>query len=129
MTLFESAENYLERILMLEEKREIVRAVDLANDMNFTKPSVSVALKNLRESGLVSVGEGGRLELTDDGRVEAQRVYERHMVIAQLLMGLGVPEGDAFADACRIEHDICDETFACLKEHLKQHIPKTAPEK
>ena len=120
MPLFESAENYLERILMLELKQGSVRAVDLANDMNFTKPSVSVALKNLRESGYVEVGEGGCLLLTESGREEAERVYERHIVIERLLRSLGVPEAEAFADACKIEHDISEATFECLKKHLER---------
>ncbi len=120
MPLFESAENYLERILMLELKQGSVRAVDLANDMNFTKPSVSVALKNLRESGYVEVGEGGSLLLTERGREEAERVYERHTVIERLLRALGVSEAEAFADACKIEHDISETTFECLKKHLER---------
>lgn len=120
MPLFESAENYLERILMLELKQGSVRAVDLANDMNFTKPSVSVALKNLRESGYVEVGEGGNLLLTERGREEAERVYERHTVIERLLRALGVPEAEAFADACKIEHDISEITFESLKKHLER---------
>ena len=120
MALFESAEDYLERILMLELRLGSVRSVDIANDMNFTKPSVSVAIKNLRESGYVEVGEGGALLLTEKGREEARRVLERHTVIGELLMKLGVPESTAFEDACKVEHDLSDVSFERLKEHLER---------
>ena len=116
----ESAENYLEAILMESRTQEKVRAVDICTRLHFSRPTVSVMLKNLRERGFVTT-DGSALLLTDEGRAVAERTYERHCVIAGLLMRLGVSEESAYADACRIEHDISEETFLCMKEHFEKH--------
>lgn len=116
MKRHESSEDYLERILMLQEKGGIVRAIDIANDMSFSKASVSVALKKLKERGLVVVEEkDGNITLTKEGRDLAEHVYERHRVLAQMLIELGVEKETALLDACRIEHDISEETFQKIK--------------
>lgn len=117
MKRYESSEDYLERILMLQEKGGIVRAIDIANDMSFSKASVSVALKKLKERGLVIVDETtGSITLTKEGHELASHVYERHQVLAQMLIELGVEKETALKDACRIEHDISEETFQKIKE-------------
>ena len=116
----ESIEDYLEKVLMLEEKQDLVRAIDLANFMNFSKASVSVALKKLKSYGYVLVDEKtGGITLTKEGRKIAEDTYERHRVIAKALIELGVSEKTASEDACRIEHVISDETFKVIKKHFK----------
>ena len=122
MQIKESAENYLERILILKNKNGMVRSVDIAHAMDFTKASVSVAMKNFRQEGYITVSGDGEIDLTDKGRAIAERIYERHQLIAQALMALGVREETAYADSCKIEHDISDESFSCLKAHLTAHI-------
>lgn len=121
MIIKESAENYLEAILMLKEKNGYVRSIDVANHLNFTKPSVSVAMKGFREDGYITVDDGGNISLTEKGEKIALRVYERHEIIAKALEALGVDEETACRDSCKIEHDISDVTFEKIKEHLKQH--------
>ena len=121
MRLLESGEDYLERILMLKEKHGNVRAIDITNSMNFSKPSVSIALHKLSENGYVVIQNNGAIELTEKGLEVATSVYERHKVISTLLMNLGVSEETALEDACKIEHDLSEETFNALKEHLKKH--------
>lgn len=117
MKRHESSEDYLERILMLKEKGGTVRAIDIANDMSFSKASVSIALKKLKEKGLVLVDENtGSITLTEEGLELASHVYERHQVLAQMLISLGVEKETALQDACRIEHDISEETFQKIKE-------------
>lgn len=114
----ESLEDYLEKISMLKKKKGIVRAVDLASFMSFSKASVSIALKKMKELGLVTVADkGGNIELTSQGQAIAERTYERHEVLSYIFISLGVDEEVARQDACRIEHDISDETFEVLKEH------------
>ncbi len=113
----ESVEDYLEKILMLKEEKEIVRAIDLASFMNFSKASVSVALKKLKSYGYVLVDEStGSITLTEQGESIAKNTYERHKVIAGSLMMIGVNEKVAYEDACAMEHIISDETFEKLKE-------------
>ena len=113
----ESIEDYLEKVLMLKEKQEIVRAIDLATFMNFSKASVSVALKKLKSYGYVHVDENtGSITLTKEGEAIAISTYERHKVIAGSLMRMGVSEKTAYEDACAMEHIISDETFEKLKE-------------
>ena len=114
----ESAENYLETILMLSKKLPVVRAVDIANELGFKKSSVSVAMKQLREKEHIAVSDAGFITLTESGRAIAEMVYERHETITKLLTSLGVPGEIASEDACRIEHVISPESFEALKKHL-----------
>lgn len=120
MQIRESAEDYIERILMLHQSIGLVRAVDIANLMNFSKPSVSIALKKLRQNGYVTIDDGGYISLTDSGREIAERVFERHRLISKLLMALGVDEEVAKEDACRIEHDLSVESFEAIKEYCRK---------
>lgn len=113
----ESAEDYLETILILNSTLGMVRSIDIANDMGFSKPSVSVAMKNLRERGLIEVDDGF-ITLTESGREAAESVYERHRTLTQFLVGIGVSEKTAAQDACKIEHDISEETFERIKAQL-----------
>lgn len=121
MTLHESGEDYLEAILKLREERGQVRSIDVAGELGVTKPSVSVAMKKLREAGHITMDESGLLSLTAQGEAVAQRIYERHRILTQLLMGLGVDEVTAAQEACKIEHYISDDTFQKMKAHLTQH--------
>ena len=114
----ESAENYLETILMLSKKLPVVRAVDIANELGFKKSSVSVAMKQLREKEQIVVSDAGFITLTESGLEIAEMVYERHETITKLLTSLGVPEDIASEDACRIEHVISPESFQALKNYL-----------
>ncbi len=115
----ESMENYLETILMLKQKQGMVRSIDIVNELAFSKPSVSVAMKKLREAGLVEMDEEGYLTLTKEGQEKAEGVYEKHTVIMEALEILGVDSQVAWADACRIEHVIHEETFEKIKEFVK----------
>ena len=119
MKIQESAENYLETILILSERSTYVRSIDIANELNFTKPSVSVAMKNLRQKNYVNVSEEGYLSLTEEGLKLAATVYERHSVISNWLISLGVSQEVAVEDACRMEHDISEESFAAIKKYLQ----------
>ena len=118
MKIQESAENYLEAILIIQEKKGIVRSIDIAHQLNFSKPSVSRAMSLLRENGYVAMYRDGLLTLTDAGMEIASRIYERHRLLTEWLTVLGVDPEVAAVDACRIEHDISEETFAKLKEHI-----------
>ena len=117
MRTHESAEMYLETILVLHERKGYVRSIDIANEMKFSKPSVSIAMKNLRPSECIEVSPGGNITLTDKGRAIAEKIYERHQYITRWLRALGVSPETAEDDACRIEHVISDETFEALKRH------------
>ena len=119
MNIYESSEDYLERILQLQEKQEKVISLDIANSMNYSKASVSRAMKNLRENGYILVDGGGAITLTEKGYEIASRIYERHKTIAKVLMMLGVSEENALKDACKIEHDISEETYSAIKDHMK----------
>lgn len=121
MKIKESAENYLEAILMIQLKKGFVRSVDVAHHLSYTKPSVSVAMKTFREEGYITVDETGGLSLTEKGRKIAEKVYERHQVIAKALMALGVDEKTAYEDSCKIEHNISSQSFEKLKEHLSKY--------
>ena len=116
MNIYESAENYLEAILSLHERHGLVRSIDIANELHFSKPSVSVAMKNLRQKNLITVADNGDIRLTEDGHKIADKVYERHQLISSWLMMLGVQEKTALHDACRIEHIISEESFQALKK-------------
>ena len=114
----ESKENYLETILILFNRNGEVRSVDVAAELEFSKPSVSVAMKNLREDDCIKVDENGFITLTKRGREIAERVYERHLLFTSWLTSLGVPEDIAAEDACRIEHDISAESFEAIKKYI-----------
>ncbi len=122
MRIKESAENYLETILMLSKKHGSVRSIDIANEMNFTKASISVAMKRLREDEYIVVEQDGTILLTDKGRAVATEVYERHQLIAKILMSLGVGEETAYEDSCKIEHDLSQESFEKIKEFYEKHM-------
>ena len=115
----ESAENYLETILVLKERNGTVRSVDIAAEMGFSKPSVSVAMRNLREQECITMGDDGLISLTDKGRSIAESVYERHTLFTQWLASLGVDQTIAAQDACRIEHVLSKETFEAIKRHVE----------
>ena len=115
----ESVEDYLEAILILSKQKPQVRSIDVANELGYSKPSVSVAMKNLRQKGYVKVSEEGYLSLTVEGQKLASTVYERHSVISGWLIRLGVSPEIAVEDACRMEHDISDESFAAIKKYLQ----------
>ena len=117
MQMNESMENYLETILILSHKLPVVRSVDIANELNFKKPSISIAMKKLREAGFITVTDAGFIYLTDSGRETAENMYDRHKVLSTLLMNLGVSEANAARDACRIEHVISQESFDSIKQH------------
>ncbi len=114
----ESTENYLEAILMLSEKLPVVRAVDIANELDFKKSSVSIAMKNLREKKYITVTDAGYIYLTEEGREIAERIYERHTVLKDFFISLGVDAEIAQEDACRIEHFISNESFEALRDKV-----------
>lgn len=114
----ESVEDYLETILILSGQLANVRSIDIANELNYSKPSVSVAMKNLRQRNYITVSEDGFIRLTEDGRTLAETVYERHSILSDWLISLGVNPETAIADACKMEHDISPESFAAIKSYL-----------
>ena len=118
----ESKENYLEAILILTQQKGFVRSIDVANYLEFSKPSVSVAMANLRNALLIYVDEGGGIHLTDSGKALAEQVYEKHRVLSKILMALGVDEDTATEDACRIEHVISQLSFEKLKDYARQYL-------
>ena len=119
MQIKESAEDYLEKILILSNKNSLVRSIDIVNYMKLSKPSVSVAMKNLREKSYVTVDEDGFISLTEKGKQRAESVLERHTILSDWLIGIGVSKETAQADACRIEHDLSEESFAAIKRALR----------
>ena len=121
MRIHESAENYLEAILMIQKKKGHARSIDVANELQFTKPSVSVAMKHFREDGYITVSPEGNILLTEKGLAVAERVYERHQVIAKALIALGVDSTTAYEDSCKIEHDLSDQSFEKIKEFFEKH--------
>ena len=119
MAIHESGEDYLEAILMIQKRNGNVRSIDIAHELSFSKPSVSVAMKNLKAKNQITVTDAGFIYLTDEGKKIAEMIYERHRFITAFLTSLGVDEKIAAEDACRIEHVISEESFAALKEHIK----------
>ncbi len=115
----ESQEDYLETILLLQKRLGQVRSIDIANEMNFTKPSVSIAMKNLREKAYITMSENGYITLTDSGKERAENVLERHTILSDWLMSIGVPKETAHADACRVEHDLSEESFEAIKRAVR----------
>ena len=122
MKVHESAENYLETILILSQRNGNVRSIDIANELAFSKPSVSVAMKNLRTQGHIVVDNDGYIKLTESGRKIAETIYERHTLISNWLVHLGVPAEIAAEDACRMEHVISPESFAAIKDHVTKNM-------
>lgn len=124
MVLKESGEMYLETIYVLRQKKGFVRAIDVATELGYSKPSVSRAMGLLRDGGYINVGQDGGITLTDSGLEVAQRTYERHTVLSELFMRLGVDEENAVNDACKIEHVISSATFSAIKKHMEQYSKK-----
>ena len=121
MTIHKSAEDYLEAMLMLKEERGYVRSVDVAERLGVTKPSVSYAVKRLREAGYLSLDPAGMIVLQPSGLEIAERMYERHKLLTELFMNLGVSPETAREDACKIEHDLSVETFDAIRRHVDEH--------
>ena len=119
MKIHESAENYLETILVLEKRLDYVRSIDIVNEMNFSKPSVSIAMTKLKDNGFIRVDNNGHIFLLEPGREIAEKIYERHTVISGWLISKGVPEKVALEDACKIEHVISEEAFEVFKKEAK----------
>lgn len=120
MNTNESAENYLETILMLSKQLPVVRSVDISNELGFKKSSVSVAMKNLREKNHITVSDAGFINLTQSGREIAEMIYERHEFLSKWLISLGVPAETATEDACKIEHVLSKESFQAIKDFVKK---------
>ncbi|MCD7982008.1 MAG: metal-dependent transcriptional regulator [Clostridiales bacterium] len=125
MQIHQSAEDYLECILKLSKIRPVVRSIDIATEMNYSKPSISVAMKNLRTNGYIVVDDCGFITLTDAGMEIASSIYERHLLLKKWLVFLGVDEAVAEDDACKIEHTLSRETFAALKDHINRSMGET----
>ena len=121
MTIHKSAEDYLEAMLMLKQERGYIRSIDVAEKLGVTKPSVSYATKRLRESGYISFDPAGMILLLPPGLEIAERMYERHMLLTELLIGLGVEPEIAREDACKIEHDLSVESFDAIRRHAQEH--------
>ena len=121
MSLYESGQMYLETIYVLSKEKRFVRSIDVGEYMGYSKPSVSRAVSTLKKDGYITVSEDGALKLTDKGLEVAETMYERHTILTQILMELGVDEDTASEDACRMEHVISDKTFAAIKAHLEMY--------
>ena len=120
MHVYESAEDYLEAILVIEKQRSAVRSIDIANRLGFSKPSVSIAMKKLRENGYISMAADGLITLNESGLEIASRIYHRHRTLTELFLQLGVSPENAAADACKVEHDLSEETFARIHDFVKR---------
>ena len=129
MKILESAENYLETILILQKRNGTVRSIDIASELEYTKPSVSVAMKNLRENGYIEMDKMGHITLMDTGLAIAEAMYERHTALSTFLSEIGVSEQTAREDACRMEHIISEETFEAIKKHTQYLIAKQSENK
>ena len=121
MVIHQSAEDYLEVILVLKQRLGMVRSIDIVNELHYKKPSVSVAMKKLRENGYITTDADGYISLTAQGSEVAERVFERHQVLTAVLISLGVDPETAAGDACKIEHHLSQQTFDCLKAHIRSH--------
>ena len=122
MKIHESAENYLETILVLSKRQPYVRSIDIANELEFSKPRVSVAMKNLRLNGYINVDESGFITLTDSGMEIASNIYDRHLILRKWLEFLGISPETAEQDACKIEHTLSKETYAALRKHIIEEM-------
>ena len=128
MQIHESAEDYLETILRLSKRQGQVRSIDIVNELGYSKPSVSVAMKRLRENGYIAMDEEGFITLNPSGEEIAVRIYTRHYLLTQFLRKLGGSEATAAADACKIEHDLSDETFEKITEHALHYMQVEPPD-
>ena len=124
MRILKSSEDYLEAMLVMSERHGYIRSIDIAAELGVTKPSVSYAVKRLRENGYITMNRDGLITLTEKGLEIANRIYERHKVLTQMLIFLGVDPKTAREDACKMEHDISDETFEAMKRHQAQSLEK-----
>ncbi len=124
MNIYQSAEDYLETILILRERQGVVRSIDIVHELDFSKPSVSVAMKRLRENGYIEMNADGFITLLPPGEEIAQRIYDRHKLLTQVLTDLGVDPKVAAADACRVEHVLSDESFDKIREHVMKNASK-----
>ena len=129
MKTHESAENYLETILVLGQDGARVRSIDIVNELGYSKPSVSNAMKNLREKGLIEIEDDGYILLTDNGRQIAQSMYERHVLFSDWLMYLGVDKKTSINDACKMEHAISEQSFIAIKKHIEEWKREKSGEK
>lgn len=120
MAVSEAIENYLETIYILSRQQNEVHAIDICTYLSYSRPTVSIVLRQMRENGLVTVNEDNHIHLTEDGLAIASRIYERHTVLSDMLMSLGVKQETALRDACKIEHDLSDETFEAIKRHARR---------
>lgn len=120
MKRFESKEDYLEKILQLSKEKSVVHAIDIARAMNFSKPSVSVAMSKLKEEKLIEIDQSGSIVLTPTGLKIAEKTLEKHELLAKMFISLGVSESTAYQDACRMEHDISDETWEAIKRNMNK---------
>ena len=120
MVIHESAEDYLESILILHQRRGMVHSIDIVNELGYSKPSVSIAMKKLRESGYITMAPDGAITLNESGMEVALRVYGRHKAITRLFELLGVSPEQAASDACKVEHDLSDETFGCIRAFIEK---------
>ena len=121
MAVSEAIENYLETIYILSQQQNEVHAIDICSYLSYSRPTVSIVLRQMREHGLVTVNEDNHIFLTEEGHRIASRIFERHEVLTQMLTQLGVSHETAVRDACKIEHDLSDETFEAIKRHMAQH--------
>ena len=124
MAVSEAIENYLETIYILSRQQTEIHAIDICTYLSYSRPTVSVVLRQMRENGLVTVNEDNHIFLTDEGLRIASRIFERHELLTSMLMTLGVSRETALHDACKIEHDLSDETFEAIKMHLQKHNVK-----
>lgn len=120
MEISEATENYLETILILSHKKPELHAIDICDELGYSRPTLSVVLKKMKKEGLIEVDENNHITLTGEGRKIAEKIYERHTVISKFFMDIGVEESVALRDACKIEHDLSDETFRCIKNYIKK---------
>lgn len=121
MAVSEAIENYLETIYILSQQQNEVHAIDICSYLSYSRPTVSIVLRQMREHGLVTVNEDNHIYLTEEGRSIALRIFERHELLTRMLISLGVSRETALHDACKIEHDLSDETFEAIKRHMEQH--------
>ena len=119
MKRLESQEDYLEKILQISQRKESVHAIDIAREMSFSKPSVSVAMNKLKEQGYIEINDKGEITLTPSGLAIAEKTLEKHIVLSNFLISIGVDKEIAMEDACRMEHDISDETWTAIKKHVE----------
>lgn len=126
MAVSEAIENYLETIYILSQRQSEVHAIDICSYLSYSRPTVSIVLRQMREHGLVTVNEDNHIYLTEEGHRIASRIFERHQVLTLLLTQLGVSHETAVRDACKIEHDLSDETFAAIKQHMAEHRAESA---